>query len=78
MYVFDNVIVEEAIAGSSPIVKALFNIAYKLKKREYLAGRRTSLWDKIVFKKMAARFGGRLRFMVTTNYPTHDYDPIDT
>lgn len=42
-------------------------MAYKAKQRELRLGRvsNNTIWDSLVFKRIQARFGGNLRFMIT-------------
>lgn len=57
--------------SSSPIKRMLFRMALNSKEAELRRGiiRSNSLWDKIVFKKVQAAFGGRLRMMVVGSAP---------
>ena len=57
--------------------RLLFQLAYKLKKRLYLRGYQTPLLDKVVFSKVAAKFGGRVRYLLSGGAPlspeTHEF-----
>jgi long-subunit acyl-CoA synthetase (AMP-forming) len=48
----------------------LYNIGIKQKKRNLNLSRKykSTLWDNIIFKKIANKLGGRIRFMITGNY----------
>jgi long-chain acyl-CoA synthetase len=52
--------------SNSPIKKMLFRMALNSKEAELKHGiiRKTSMWDKLVFRKVQDAFGGRLRLMV--------------
>lgn len=63
----------DKIQGSvtSPLRRTLLNFAVKRKQAELSCGvvRNDSLWDKLVFKKIQASLGGRLRFALTSSAP---------
>ena len=53
------------VNSGSPIVRALFNFAYRAKKHHLASGYVThSVWDPIVFAGVRARLGGRVRWML--------------
>ncbi|KAI9203795.1 long-chain-fatty-acid--CoA ligase 5 [Polychytrium aggregatum] len=59
------------ISQSSPIVKILFDFAYAQKLSLLQSGcvRRDTIWDKIVFKNIQNKLGGRIRLMLTGSAP---------
>lgn len=63
----------DKIQGSvnSPLRRTLLNFAVRRKQAELNSGvaRNDSLWDKLVFKKIQASLGGKLRFALTTSAP---------
>lgn len=63
----------DKIQGSvtSPLRRTLLNFAVRRKQAELSSGvvRNDSLWDKLVFKKIQASLGGRLRFALTSSAP---------
>uniref|UniRef100_A0A8C6UZ57 Long-chain-fatty-acid--CoA ligase n=1 Tax=Neogobius melanostomus TaxID=47308 RepID=A0A8C6UZ57_9GOBI len=63
----------DKILGSvtSPLRRTLLNFAVRRKQAELRSGvvRNDSLWDKLVFKKIQASLGGKLRFALTTSAP---------
>ena len=61
--------ITETVNKSSPITKALFKICYYLKERNYLQGKTSPILDKLVFSKIAAKFGGRLRAILSGGAP---------
>jgi len=69
--------VQEQVAKGSPITRLLFKTAYALKKRASERGYKTPLLDRLVFSKVAARFGGRLRYLLSGGAPlspeTHEF-----
>lgn len=53
-----------AVKGSGVLRERLFNAAYNSKKQSIMSGRRpSSMWDRLVFNKIKAKIGGRVRFM---------------
>ncbi|KAL4308950.1 hypothetical protein GQ457_01G001930 [Hibiscus cannabinus] len=53
-----------AVKSSGPLKERLFNVAYNSKKHAIMNGKSPSpLWDKLVFDKIKARLGGRVRFL---------------
>ncbi|XP_074281284.1 long chain acyl-CoA synthetase 7, peroxisomal-like isoform X2 [Silene latifolia] len=53
-----------AVKTSGALKERLFNLAYNSKKQAILNGRNPSpIWDKLVFNKIKAKVGGRVRFM---------------
>ncbi|XWS08998.1 hypothetical protein CRYUN_Cryun40dG0048200 [Craigia yunnanensis] len=50
--------------SSGPLKERLFNAAYNSKKQAIMTGKSPSpLWDRLVFNKIKAKLGGRVRFM---------------
>lgn len=53
-----------AVNTSGVLKQRLFNAAYNSKKQAIMTGRNPSpIWDKLVFNKIKAKIGGRVRFM---------------
>nr|XP_061811510.1 long-chain-fatty-acid--CoA ligase 1-like isoform X2 [Nerophis lumbriciformis] len=63
----------DKILGSvkSPLRRALLHYAVRRKQAELSSGivRNNSLWDKLVFNRIQANFGGNLRFALTASAP---------
>ncbi|KAJ3000233.1 Long chain acyl-CoA synthetase 7 peroxisomal [Globomyces sp. JEL0801] len=60
----------EGVRAKGGVTEWLFNTAYEIKKKNLKNGVVThSLLDKLVFKKVSARLGGRVRFMLTGAAP---------
>ncbi|XP_039000407.1 long chain acyl-CoA synthetase 6, peroxisomal-like isoform X2 [Hibiscus syriacus] len=59
-----------AVKESGSIRERLFNAAYNSKKQAIMNGKSPSpIWDRLVFNKIRARLGGRVRFMVSGASP---------
>ncbi|GMY27461.1 long chain acyl-CoA synthetase 6, peroxisomal-like [Fagus crenata] len=59
-----------AVKTSGGLRERLFNSAYNAKKQAILSGKNPSpIWDKLVFNKIKARLGGRVRFMASGASP---------
>ncbi|EOY05625.1 Long-chain acyl-CoA synthetase 6 [Theobroma cacao] len=53
-----------AVKTSGPLKERLFNAAYNSKKQAIMNGKSPSpMWDRLVFNKIKAKLGGRVRFM---------------
>ncbi|KAI3707780.1 hypothetical protein L2E82_36598 [Cichorium intybus] len=53
-----------AVNSSGVLKQRLFNAAYNSKKQAIMTGRKPSpIWDRLVFNKIKAKLGGRVRFM---------------
>ncbi|KNC97623.1 uncharacterized protein SPPG_07091 [Spizellomyces punctatus DAOM BR117] len=63
--------VSGTIEQSGLVKKSVFNLAYGAKRRLLQSGRVTkdSIWDRLVFGKIQARIGGRVRTMLTGAAP---------
>jgi len=61
--------VKAAIDSGSWLKRTLFQKAYAAKKYAQENGKTTSVWDAIVFKKVKARLGGRVRGMLSGGAP---------
>eukprot|EP00117_Sycon_ciliatum_P022679 scpid39032/ scgid0725/ Long-chain-fatty-acid--CoA ligase 5; Long-chain acyl-CoA synthetase 5 len=70
--VYDKVM--DGVAMSSPIKRAIFNLAMSRKRSEVSRGviRRDSIWDKLVFNKIQQRLGGNVEVLVTGAAPISD------
>ncbi|CAM4618222.1 unnamed protein product [Leuciscus chuanchicus] len=57
--------------ANSSLKRRVLEFAFRRKQSEMLSGimRRDSIWDKIIFKKVQASVGGRVRMMVTGAAP---------
>uniref|UniRef100_A0A803KP66 Uncharacterized protein n=1 Tax=Chenopodium quinoa TaxID=63459 RepID=A0A803KP66_CHEQI len=59
-----------AVKTSGALKEKLFNVAYNSKKQAILNGRNPSqIWDKLVFNKIKAKLGGRVRLMASGASP---------
>ena len=71
-----NRIYDRVLAGvkeSGPLARRLYETAYAHKRAALLAGRdgglRGAFWDRLVFSKIRAKVGGRVRLMTTGSAP---------
>ncbi|KAI5658823.1 hypothetical protein M9H77_27616 [Catharanthus roseus] len=56
--------ITNAVKTSGTLKERLFNAAYNSKKQAIMSGRKPSpMWDRLVFNKIKAKLGGRVRFM---------------
>ncbi|KAF5900753.1 long-chain-fatty-acid--CoA ligase 1-like, partial [Clarias magur] len=57
--------------ANTPLKKRIVEFAFRRKEAEMMSGimRRNSLWDKIIFKKVQASVGGKVRMMLTGAAP---------
>ncbi|KAK6911543.1 AMP-binding enzyme, C-terminal domain [Dillenia turbinata] len=59
-----------AVKTSGALQQRLFNAAYNSKKQAIVSGRNPSpMWDRLVFNKIKAKLGGRVRYMVSGASP---------
>jgi long-chain acyl-CoA synthetase len=59
-----------AVKMSGSLRESLFNIAFNAKKQAIFNGKvPSSIWDKLVFNKIKAKLGGRVRMMVSGASP---------
>ena len=61
--------VQEQVSKSNFITRSMFNLAFRIKKRRYLANEESPILDRLVFKKVAAKFGGRIRYLLSGGAP---------
>lgn len=59
----------EEQTSKSPVTKFIFQAAYHLKRRNFLQGLPSPILDKLLFSKIAGKFGGRLRYMLSGGAP---------
>ncbi|XP_076923915.1 long chain acyl-CoA synthetase 6, peroxisomal-like [Bidens hawaiensis] len=66
--VYDGIV--NAVKSSGGLKEKLFNAAYNAKRQALLKGKSPSpMWDRLVFNKIKAKLGGRVRFMVSGASP---------
>jgi len=69
--------VQEQVAKGPAIARFVFNTALAIKKRAYRRGHHVPFLDQLVFSKVASRFGGRLRYLLSGGAPlspeTHEF-----
>ncbi|KAH9314266.1 hypothetical protein KI387_022893, partial [Taxus chinensis] len=59
-----------AVKMSGALREKLFNVAFNAKKQAIMTGKAPSpIWDRLVFNKIRARLGGRVRIMVSGASP---------
>ncbi|GAB2218726.1 hypothetical protein Drorol1_Dr00001955 [Drosera rotundifolia] len=62
--------INNAVKTSGGLKKRLFNVAFNSKKQAIMSGRSPSpIWDKLVFNKIKAKLGGRVRLMCSGASP---------
>ncbi|KAF5786349.1 putative long-chain-fatty-acid--CoA ligase [Helianthus annuus] len=66
--VYDGIM--NAVKSSGGLREKLFNAAYNAKRQALIKGKNASpMWDRLVFDKIKAKLGGRVRFMVSGASP---------
>lgn len=68
--------VQDQVHKGPLLKRLLFKAAYYIKKRRYLAGKPSPILDKIVFSKVAARFGGRVRYLLSGECACHRFSDL--
>lgn len=58
-----------AINGGSYIKKQMFHMGFQSKKEALKQGQSSTFWDTILFSKMKARLGGRVRWIMSGSAP---------
>ncbi|GMH13162.1 hypothetical protein Nepgr_015003 [Nepenthes gracilis] len=62
--------ISNAVKTSGVLRERLFNAAYNSKKQAIMSGKNASpIWDKLVFNKIKAKLGGRIRIMASGASP---------
>lgn len=61
--------IQVGLSSSSIVRKKLFQWAYDSKKQALETGQSTSFWDTLVFSKIKARLGGRVRWILSGSAP---------
>ena len=61
--------IEDTLKKQGTIAQYIFNICYYLKKRNFLSGQSSPVLDKIIFNKIAGKFGGQLRIILSGGAP---------
>ena len=61
--------VTDTVRKSNPIARAIFHAAFYLKQRNYLRKQSSPLLDRVVFSKIAAKMGGRVRYLLSGGAP---------
>ncbi|KAF9618831.1 hypothetical protein IFM89_002699 [Coptis chinensis] len=59
-----------AVKTSGVLRERLFNAAFNAKKQAIISGKKPSpMWDRLVFNKIRAKLGGRVRYMISGSAP---------
>ncbi len=61
--------IQLGLSTASPLRKNLFNWAYSSKKAALENGEASPFWDKLVFSKIKARLGGRVKWILSGSAP---------
>ena len=61
--------VQDTVKKSNVVARAVFHAAFYLKERNYLRKHSSPLLDRLVFKKVAAKMGGRVRYLLSGGAP---------
>ena len=61
--------VTDTVNKSGLVQRAVFHLAFYLKQRNYLRKQASPILDRIVFRKIAAKMGGRVRYLLSGGAP---------
>ena len=61
--------VTDTVNKSNAVARAVFRAAFYLKQRNYLRKQSSPLLDRLVFSKIAAKMGGRVRYLLSGGAP---------